>query len=64
MKECWCGNKNLNNYTKQYARCNECHTLISRHPFQNDIYEVDNDEDGLYGKNYWDIDMILSLIHI
>lgn len=58
MKECWCGNKNLNNYTKQYARCNECHTLISRHPFQNDIYEVDNDEDGLYGKNYWDIDMI------
>ncbi len=53
MEECWCGNKNLAEYAKHYDRCNECGTLISKYPFDQNIYQVNDEEKDFYGKNYW-----------
>ncbi len=54
MKECWCGNKNLTEYSEHYFKCDDCGTLISKHPFDRKIYDVSDDEQDFYGKNYWE----------
>lgn len=57
MEKCWCGNKKLIEYAKHYDQCCECGTLVSKHPFQSGIYDVGDDEGGLYGKDYWKVSM-------
>ena len=57
MIKCWCGNEDLKEYSADYYKCDKCHTLISKHNFQDTIYDVKNEEDDLYGKNYWEVTM-------
>ena len=54
MEECWCGNKNLSEYAKQYNRCDDCGTLVSKYPFESSMFEIQKDENGYYGRNYWE----------
>lgn len=58
MKKCWCGNTALAEYSAKYYRCDKCHTLISKQDVENSIYNVENEEDDLYGKNYWEVAMV------
>lgn len=53
MKECWCGNTNLKEYSNEYYKCEKCNSLISKVDFNSDIYDVKDEENDLYGKNYW-----------
>lgn len=57
MEKCWCGNKKLIDYSENYFLCKKCHTLISKHKFEEKIYNVKNETDDLYGKNYWEKSM-------
>ncbi len=57
MNKCWCGNEILNEYSLNYYKCDKCHTLISKHDFENTVYDVENEDDDLYGKNYWEVEM-------
>ncbi|MDE7310463.1 MAG: methyltransferase domain-containing protein [Eubacterium sp.] len=54
MEECWCGNKNLGEYAEHYYRCGQCRTLISKYPFTSSMFEITSDEEGYYGRNYWE----------
>lgn len=58
MDKCWCGNDKLDNYSDDYLLCGRCHTLVSKAVFQNQIYHVSDEENDLYGKNYWEKTMI------
>ena len=57
MNKCWCGNEKLIEYSQNYYQCDKCHTLISKHDFKSNIYDVKDEETDLYGKNYWQISM-------
>lgn len=57
MEKCWCGNDKLKEYSSKYFQCDNCHTLISKHIFKDAIYDVENEEEDLYGKNYWKASM-------
>lgn len=58
MKRCFCGNDRLLDYSEGYYRCSDCNTLISKHDFSRDIYEVTNEAEDLYGKHYWQQEML------
>uniref|UniRef100_UPI004057A159 methyltransferase domain-containing protein n=1 Tax=Acetatifactor sp. TaxID=1872090 RepID=UPI004057A159 len=57
MIQCWCGNENLNEYSKDYFCCKKCHTLISKTAFLDTVYDVEDEDNDLYGKNYWEVSM-------
>lgn len=52
-KKCYCGNEELSQYSDNYYVCHKCHTLISKVDFDSDLYEVQDEDNDLYGKNYW-----------
>lgn len=54
MRQCWCGNDRLEEYSEGYVRCDVCHTLVSKNEFEDAIYQVQDEESDLYGKNYWE----------
>jgi 2-polyprenyl-3-methyl-5-hydroxy-6-metoxy-1,4-benzoquinol methylase len=54
---CWCGNHNLEKYSDTYSTCTICNTLVSNFDIDDNIYQVNNEEEDLYGKNYWIEDM-------
>lgn len=58
MKKCWCGNDKLYDYSEDYFRCDKCQTLISKMELETSIYKVEDEEKGLYGKNYWEVSMM------
>lgn len=50
---CWCGSKELAEFSSHYRRCKDCGTLV-RHPRQPDeFYIVRDDAKDFYGKEYW-----------
>ena len=53
MIECWCGNKCLKEYSKHYYKCINCNTLISKYDFDDGITNISDEENDLYGRNYW-----------
>lgn len=53
MEKCWCGNESLEKYSEDYCKCTSCGTLVSKHAFSEEIYQISNEEKDLYGKNYW-----------
>ena len=57
MNRCWCGNTDLMEYSQHYYKCNKCGTLISKLDFSKVIYFVQDEENDLYGKNYWETKM-------
>lgn len=57
MKQCWCGNSNLSEYSETYFVCDKCHTLVSKMEIAYDEEHINDDVD-LYGKNYWEQQML------
>lgn len=57
MEQCWCGNRELTEYSRAYYKCDKCHTLISKMEFQDSLEDVENEGSDLYGSNYWEIVM-------
>lgn len=53
MEKCWCGNESLEGYSEDYYKCTSCGTLVSKNAFSEEIYQISNEEEDLYGKNYW-----------
>lgn len=58
MERCYCGNKNLSEYSRQYAKCDICKTLVSKYHFDEAIYDVKKEDEDLYGQNYWEDTMV------
>ncbi len=58
MKRCYCGNKNLSEYSREYAKCDICKTLVSKYHFDEAIYNVKKEDEDLYGQNYWEDTMV------
>lgn len=54
MQKCWCGNEVTKKYSEHYYVCEKCHTLVSDVDFSEEIVHVENEEEDLYGKNYWE----------
>ena len=54
MDKCWCGNDKLKEYSKNYFLCSECKSLVSKKAFEDSIYHVEDENDDLYGENYWE----------
>src|ERR1017187_4800783 len=50
---CWCGNEGLKPFSDDYLRCAQCETLVLRRPPKGHISHVRNEENDLYGKNYY-----------
>lgn len=50
---CYCGNKALGQYSNNYYRCGKCHTLVSKVDFSTNLYDVYDEDNDLYGSNYW-----------
>ena len=57
MKKCWCGNTELAVYSSEYFKCEKCHTLITKQDLDNAVYDIKDEENDLYGKNYWEEEM-------
>jgi 2-polyprenyl-3-methyl-5-hydroxy-6-metoxy-1,4-benzoquinol methylase len=58
FKNCWCGNENMERYSKGYFKCAECFTLVSQTAFDKSIYNVKNEDSDYYGSNYWKKEML------
>ena len=58
MNACWCGNRELNEYSSQYNKCTQCKTLVVKHDVRGNPAEVCDDENDLYGKKYWQVKMV------
>lgn len=54
MQKCWCGNDVNKKYSEHYYVCEKCHTLVSDVNFSEKIVHVENEDEDLYGKNYWE----------
>lgn len=52
-KICWCGNTHLEKYSKYYNKCNKCNTLVCNQEFHKEIYTIKDENEDLYGENYW-----------
>jgi 2-polyprenyl-3-methyl-5-hydroxy-6-metoxy-1,4-benzoquinol methylase len=51
---CWCGNTNLSPFSPDYARCDDCQTLVSRALAAGPVdTRVRNDAADFYGRDYW-----------
>lgn len=58
MEKCYCGNEKLTNYSAGYYMCPRCKSLVSKHDFSSDVYNVTEEDQDLYGKNYWESIMV------
>lgn len=50
---CWCGEHSLEDFSPDYSWCLKCNTLISKVVFDKDTSKVTDDDQDLYGKEYW-----------
>ncbi|WP_158299350.1 class I SAM-dependent methyltransferase [Paenibacillus antri] len=53
IDKCWCGSTDLQKYNEQYVKCMSCSTLLNSPRFVSEYFEVENDNNDFYGKNYW-----------
>ena len=58
MKSCWCGNEDFLDYSEGYHYCEVCKTLISKCDIGDSVYSVKDEDEDLYGKNYWEQQML------
>lgn len=56
--KCWCGNEHLNNYSEEYYKCDKCYSLVSKKDFDDSITHITDEDNDLYGKNYWESKML------
>ncbi|MEO8597398.1 MAG: methyltransferase domain-containing protein [Candidatus Solibacter sp.] len=50
---CWCGASESETFSPDYLRCKECLTLFLRQPPAEDFAQVDEFDQGFYGRDYW-----------
>ncbi|WP_171651162.1 class I SAM-dependent methyltransferase [Paenibacillus foliorum] len=50
---CWCGSSLLELYSENYVRCLSCNTLINSPRYEDKFFDVTDEEQSYYGKNYW-----------
>lgn len=50
---CWCGLGNLAPFSEFYRRCTHCNTLVSVVRKDAEYYKGSDNEEDLYGKQYW-----------
>ena len=50
---CWCGNRVLKAFNREYGHCEACGTLVLRQRFTSEDLAVKDDDADFYGKNYW-----------
>ena len=53
MQKCWCGNEDFLPYSNDYNRCSYCNSLVAVRDFSQEIVDVQDEEEDLYGSNYW-----------
>lgn len=58
MEKCWCGNESLQEYSEDYYVCTKCGTLVTKKDIDESIYEIIDEDNDLYGKNYWEKKMV------
>lgn len=51
---CWCGNTALSSFSDDYLCCRECGTLVVKRRPQKDPADVEDENNDLYGANYFD----------
>lgn len=49
---CWCGNRDLVEFSPEYSRCPECETLVVKTFPSVDLEQVQDEGADLYGANY------------
>lgn len=52
-RDCWCGHKQLENFSSDYGVCRKCNTLVSQAGLSDEALQVSKDEEAFYGKEYW-----------
>ena len=52
--KCFCGNDDLTEYSETYWKCTVCGTLVTKLDVKETIYQVQDEENDLYGKKYWE----------
>ncbi|WP_105619009.1 methyltransferase domain-containing protein [Vallitalea okinawensis] len=52
-KLCWCGNELKESYSQDYYLCNNCNTLVAKTMLHDNEYNILEDENGFYSKDYW-----------
>ncbi len=58
MRKCWCGNQSLEEYSDNYYVCRLCGTLITKQEISETISCVNDENNDLYGSNYWNERML------
>jgi 2-polyprenyl-3-methyl-5-hydroxy-6-metoxy-1,4-benzoquinol methylase len=53
LTSCWCGQTELEEFSKEYLYCPSCHTLVSKRIKETDATTAQAGETGLYSSNYW-----------
>lgn len=53
IHNCWCGSNKLEPFSEHYLLCSSCKTLINSPRYVDSYFQVINDEESYYGKNYW-----------
>jgi 2-polyprenyl-3-methyl-5-hydroxy-6-metoxy-1,4-benzoquinol methylase len=51
-EECWCGSRQLEDFSPEYRRCIDCETLVYTH-IPPRVSEVIDDDTAFYGRQYW-----------
>jgi 2-polyprenyl-3-methyl-5-hydroxy-6-metoxy-1,4-benzoquinol methylase len=53
VNQCWCGSKDLSDFSDHYSRCKECNTLVCKTRLPEEFYKVGDDSENFYGEKYW-----------
>ena len=52
---CWCGNTDLEPFSADYLHCARCESLVNARPVCAADFEVDESEQGIYGRDYYTV---------
>jgi 2-polyprenyl-3-methyl-5-hydroxy-6-metoxy-1,4-benzoquinol methylase len=53
IDKCWCGSKNLDNFSEHYYKCRECNTLVCKTRMPEESFRSGDEFEHFYGKDYW-----------
>lgn len=53
VDQCWCGSKDLTDFSEHYFRCNECKTLVCKTRLPEECFRSGDETERFYGKDYW-----------
>jgi 2-polyprenyl-3-methyl-5-hydroxy-6-metoxy-1,4-benzoquinol methylase len=53
IDRCWCGSKDLDNFSEHYFRCTECNTFVCKQRMPEESFKSGDEFERFYGKDYW-----------